>query len=100
MKVAVVGLGYVGVPVAAAVAATGASVVGVDIDPKKVEAVNAGRNPLRGREPGLLELLKAQVGAKRLRATTDATAIRSADVVVRASRRQSIPRPTIPCTAP
>ena len=82
MKVAVVGLGYVGVPVAAAVAATGASVVGVDIDPKKVEAVNAGRNPLRGREPGLPELLKAQVGAKRLRATTDATAIRSADVVV------------------
>jgi UDP-N-acetyl-D-mannosaminuronic acid dehydrogenase len=82
MKVAVVGLGYVGVPVAAAVAASGASVVGVDIDPKKVEAVNAGRNPLRGREPGLPDLLKAQVGKKRLRATTDASAIRNADVVV------------------
>ena len=82
MKVAVVGLGYVGVPVAAAVAATGASVVGVDIDPGKVEAINAGRNPLRGREPGLPGLLKDQVRAGRLHATTDPSAIGRADVVV------------------
>lgn len=82
MKVAVVGLGYVGVPVAAAVAATGASVVGVDIDPSKVEAINAGRNPLRGREPDLPELLAAQVRKGRIKATTDPSAIAGADVVV------------------
>src|SRR5688572_2236173 len=82
MKVAVVGLGYVGVPVAASVAATGASVVGVDIDSSKVEAINAGRNPLRGREPGLSDLVKAQVRRRRLRATTDPSAVAPADVVV------------------
>jgi len=82
VRAAVVGLGYVGVPVAASVAATGVSVVGVDIDPKKVEAINRGRNPLRGREPGLADLIRAQVDAKRLRATTDYAAISTADVIV------------------
>ncbi len=82
VKVAVIGLGYVGVPVAATVAATGSRVVGIDIDPKKVEAVNAGRNPLRGREPGLAELLKAQVSRGKLTATTDMAAAESADVAV------------------
>ena len=82
VRAAVVGLGYVGVPVAVSVAATGVAVVGVDIDPKKVDAINRGRNPLRGREPGLAELLRAQVDAKRLRATTEYAAISTADVVV------------------
>lgn len=81
VKVAVIGLGYVGVPLAAAVAATGASVVGVDIDPGKVEAVNAGRNPLRGREPGLAELLHEQVSKGRLRASLDPAAAAGAEVV-------------------
>ncbi len=81
VKVAVIGLGYVGVPLAAAVAATGATVVGVDIDPKKVEAVNAGRNPLRGTEPGLAALLKEQVSKRRLRASLDPADAANADVV-------------------
>ena len=82
MKVAVVGLGYVGVPVAAAVAATGASVVGIDIDPEKVRAINAGRNPLHGKEPGLSDLLKEAVAKGRLVATTEADRAAGADVVV------------------
>ncbi len=82
MKVAVVGLGYVGVPVAAAVAATGASVVGIDIDADKVRAVQAGRNPLRGKEPGLPELLKNVVAKGSLTATVDAGRVAGADVVV------------------
>jgi len=82
VRAAVVGLGYVGVPVAACVAATGVHVAGVDIDPRKVDAINRGRNPLRGREPGLADLLKAQVDAKRLEATTDYAAVASADVIV------------------
>ncbi len=82
VKAAVVGLGYVGVPVAASAAATGVPVVGIDIDPKKVEAINRGRNPLRGKEPGLAPLIKAQVASGRLRATTDIAAAGSADVVV------------------
>lgn len=81
MKVAVIGLGYVGVPLAAAVAATGAKVVGVDIDPRKVDAINAGRSPLKGREPGLAELVSAQSSKGRLRATLDTAEIAGADVV-------------------
>jgi UDP-N-acetyl-D-mannosaminuronic acid dehydrogenase len=81
VKVAVIGLGYVGVPLAAAVAATGATVVGVDIDPEKVESVNAGRSPLRGREPGVQDLLAEQVSKGRLRATLDPADAAGADVV-------------------
>ena len=82
VKVAVIGLGYVGVPVAASAAASGNSVVGIDIDSTKVEAINAGRNPLRGREPGLARLVQSQVRARRLRATTDFAAASRAAVVV------------------
>lgn len=81
MKVAVIGLGYVGVPLAAAVAATRASVVGIDIDAKKVAAVNAGRNPLRGHEPGLSDLLKQEVGNGRLHASLDPADAAGADVI-------------------
>src|SRR5947208_15874812 len=81
VKVAVIGLGYVGVPLAAAVAATGASVVGVDIDPGKVDAINVGQSPLRGHEPGLQSLLKEQVSKRRLRASLDSVDAANADVV-------------------
>ncbi len=82
MKVAIVGLGYVGVPVAASVAATGVDVVGIDIDPARVRAVNAGRNPLRGKEPGIHPLLQEGVSKGRLVASTDPAEIGDADVVV------------------
>ncbi len=81
VRVAVVGLGYVGVPLAATVAATGADVIGLDIDSKKVEAINAGKTPLRGREPGLAALLKLQVSKGRLRASLDPATAAKADVV-------------------
>ncbi|TLZ50455.1 MAG: nucleotide sugar dehydrogenase [Methanobacteriota archaeon] len=80
MKVAVVGLGYVGVPVAAALADVGVRVVGVDIDPAKVAAINAGRSPLAGREPELGGLVTKH-GGKRLTATTDYAACGTADAV-------------------
>jgi UDP-N-acetyl-D-mannosaminuronic acid dehydrogenase len=72
----------VGVPVAASVAATGARVVGIDIDEGKVAAINAGRNPLRGREPGLADLVRAQVARKRLAASSDMSDAETAQVVV------------------
>src|SRR2546425_10052891 len=53
MKVAVIGLGYVGIPVAALLASKGVRSVGIDIDRRKVEAVAAGRSPLEGDEAGL-----------------------------------------------
>src|SRR2546429_8374509 len=80
-KVGGIGLGYVGVPSGAVVAARGASVVGVDIDPGKVDAINVGQSPLRGHEPGLQSLLKEQVSKHRLRATLDPSDAANADVV-------------------
>ena len=81
MKVAVIGLGYVGVPVAAAFAEAGLRVVGIDIDEGKVHAINAGRSPLSGREPDLDRLLQKH-GGKRLSATTDYSAAKSANAVL------------------
>jgi GDP-mannose 6-dehydrogenase len=70
MKVSVFGLGYVGCVSAASLAADDHEVVGVDVNPDKVAAINAGRSPVV--EPGLDELLARGAAEGRLRATTDA----------------------------
>ena len=74
-RIAVVGLGYVGIPVAASFAAAGFDVVGVDQDPVRVDALSRGTLPLATTEPGLESLLKAAISAGRFRATTDEEAI-------------------------
>ena len=79
MKVSVFGLGYVGCVSAAAFADDGHEVVGVDVLPEKVAAVNAGRSPIV--EPGLEELLQRGVASGRLRATTcTEDAVRATDL--------------------
>ena len=79
MRVSVFGLGYVGCVSAAAFAADGHTVVGVDVNPDKVAAVNAGHSPIV--EPGLDELLARDAAEGRLRATTDtAAAVRDTEV--------------------
>ncbi len=42
--VAIIGLGYVGLPLAVAFAESGFPVVGIDVDPAKVDAINQGRS--------------------------------------------------------
>jgi len=80
-KLTVIGLGYVGLPTAVVFASKGFSVVGVDVDVKKVEAVNSGRCYLR--EPGLDSFLREVVSKGLLRATMDAVkAVRESDAVV------------------
>jgi len=69
MRVSIFGLGYVGCVSAASLADEGHEIVGVDVNPEKVGAINEGRSPIV--EPGLEELLKRGVAQKRLRATTD-----------------------------
>jgi UDP-N-acetyl-D-glucosamine dehydrogenase len=44
MKIAIVGLGYVGLPLSLQFARSGVNVTGLDIDPAKVEALNGGRS--------------------------------------------------------
>ncbi|HVO77448.1 MAG TPA: NAD(P)-binding domain-containing protein, partial [Methanomassiliicoccales archaeon] len=65
-RLAVVGLGYVGLPLACALADKGNAVIGVDIDAKRVKKINGGRSPMVGKEPGLDELLAKVVRDGRL----------------------------------
>lgn len=77
-SVAVIGLGKLGSPMAAAIAARGVSVVGMDLDPVKVEKVNRGEPPVQ--ETDLAEYIRR--GGKRLHATTDiAAAVARAGIV-------------------
>ncbi|MEW5988414.1 MAG: nucleotide sugar dehydrogenase [Chloroflexota bacterium] len=57
--IGVIGLGYVGLPVAGRLAQVGFRVIGVDVKAERVALINAGRNPIDGDEPGLAELLAA-----------------------------------------
>lgn len=82
MKVAVVGLGKIGLPLAAHFASKGHHVTGVDIQNGLVRLINDGIEPFPG-ETGLAELLQTVVSAGSLSATTDfGKAIPEADVVV------------------
>ena len=64
--VSVIGLGYIGLPTSALLAQNNFNVCGVDINPKIVDAVNAGNCPIE--EAGLPELLHEQVMSGRLKA--------------------------------
>ncbi|HEY9378421.1 MAG TPA: UDP-glucose/GDP-mannose dehydrogenase family protein [Jiangellaceae bacterium] len=68
MRLTVLGMGYLGVTHATALASLGYEVLGVDVDAAKVEELAAGRVPFF--EPGLQELLVEQVRAQRLSFTT------------------------------
>ncbi|MEM3399968.1 MAG: UDP-glucose/GDP-mannose dehydrogenase family protein [Candidatus Micrarchaeia archaeon] len=68
-RIGVVGTGYVGSVTAACFAELGNEVVCIDIDRKKVEAINEGKAVVY--EPGLDELVKRNVRAGRLSASTE-----------------------------
>ena len=85
MRIAVVALGKIGLPLAVQYADKGHEVIGVDVNPAVVEAVNAGTEPFPG-EAHLAEKLAAlspATGNGALRATTDyAEAVPDADAIV------------------
>ena len=70
MKIAVFGLGYVGMTTAACLARSGHDVIGVDVSEEKVAIVNAGNSPIT--EPGLDELIARAVRKGLLSATKNA----------------------------
>ncbi len=80
MKIGVVGTGYVGLVAAACFAENGNSVIGVDIDDAKIQALLKGQIPIY--EPGLAEIVVQNVAEGRLRFTTDITvAVKECDVL-------------------
>src|SRR4051812_29140200 len=80
--VGVIGLGYVGLTIATALAEAGFRVVGVDRKPERVDAINAGRCPIEGVEPDLPALVAKVTASKFLVAVTSYAPLAEADVVL------------------
>jgi UDP-N-acetyl-D-glucosamine dehydrogenase len=74
----VVGLGYVGLPLAVEIAHAGYRVLGFDVNAAVARAINAGRSHIRD-VPG--DRLKGFVDGGRIRATTDLSRLADADVI-------------------
>jgi UDPglucose 6-dehydrogenase len=78
MRIAVVGLGKLGAPLAAVLASKGHDVLGIDVNPETVRLLRDGRAPVE--EPGLQALLDTT--RERLDATTDLAAAADCDVTI------------------
>lgn len=80
LTVAVVGLGWMGLPTACLYAEAGAKVIGVDMNPKIVERISRGEPTID--EPGLAVMLKKAIRSGRFTATTDSEeAASNADIL-------------------
>jgi UDPglucose 6-dehydrogenase len=79
MRISIVGGGYVGLVSATCFADLGHSVILIDIDEDKVDAINCGKPPIY--EKCLMELLSSHVG-RDLRATTDYGSLVSSDLTL------------------
>ncbi|MGD2201435.1 MAG: nucleotide sugar dehydrogenase [Candidatus Bathyarchaeota archaeon] len=87
MEIVVVGMGYVGIPVAALFAdVEGMNVTGVQRRSKrsgwKIDRLNQGRSPIEGDEPGLAELIERVVRKGSFRATDDTSVYGRADAIL------------------
>jgi len=74
-KIAVIGLGYVGLPVAVAFARSGAAVVGFDVDPNRIDELRVGVDRTR-------EVEKSELSHPTLTYTDDAAALAQADFYI------------------
>ena len=79
MKIAVIGLGYVGLPLSSLLAVKN-DVVGFDVDSGKIESIRKGNIPIR--EPDLEKYLKSAISSGKLKLTADPSEIRDADVKI------------------
>lgn len=81
-QIAVVGLGKIGLPIAAYFATNGCEVVGIDIDQHAVSVINSGEVPFPG-EPELPSMLKKVVSEGNFRATADySDGLRKAEIIL------------------
>lgn len=74
----VIGTGYLGATHAACMSSLGSTVIGIDTDSEKIAELSCGKLPFY--EPGLEELLQAELASGRLTFTTDFSAASGADV--------------------
>src|SRR5437764_586228 len=79
MKLAIIGLGYVGLPLSLQFARSGVNVVGLDIDPAKVEALNRGQSYIRHiSEKAVADALKSGTFS----AASDFSRIKEVDAII------------------
>ena len=79
MNISIFGLGYVGAVSLACLARDGHSVVGVDIDPVKLDLIRSGKTPVV--EEGMVDLMRDAVASGRVGVTSDAAeAVHASDV--------------------
>ncbi|NDA81981.1 MAG: UDP-glucose/GDP-mannose dehydrogenase family protein [Actinobacteria bacterium] len=78
MKLSVIGTGYLGATHAAAMSSLGFEVIGIDVDPAKIELLRGGKVPFF--EPGLEELLVQEVNSGRLRFSTNFADAKDCDI--------------------
>jgi len=79
MKIAIVGLGYVGLPLSLQFARSEIQVLGLDTDPVKVESLNAGRSYIKHIES---TALAEQVKAGRFSATGDFSRVKEVEAII------------------
>jgi len=79
MMISVIGLGYVGLPLAIQFARADVSVLGIDIDPNKVELINLGQSYIRHIAP---EAILGMVSTRKLCATTDFSRVKEVGAVI------------------
>jgi UDP-N-acetyl-D-glucosamine dehydrogenase len=78
-RVGVIGLGYVGLPLACEFVRAGFAVTGIDSDPSKVQGVNEGRSHVQDISDATLS---GRIGPRGLTATADPEALRACDAVI------------------
>ena len=78
-KIAVVGLGYVGLPLSLQFARSGVSVLGLDLDSKKVDSINKGKTYLKHFSS---ESIAEQVKEGRFEATTNSSRISEVEAIL------------------
>jgi len=79
MTVAIIGLGYVGLPLSLQFARSGVRVLGLDIDPKKVARLNHGRSYIQHIPDAAI---REQTKAGRFSASTDFSRVRRCDAII------------------
>ena len=79
MKIAIVGQGYVGLPLSLQFARSGVSVIGLDVDPAKVEALSAGQSYIKHIGSAAIQ---EQRDAGRFEASRDLSRVREVEAII------------------
>jgi UDP-N-acetyl-D-glucosamine dehydrogenase len=79
MKIAAVGLGYVGLPLSLQFARSCVSVLGLDVDAKKVQLLNSGQSYIKHTEQSAIAEL---VGSGKFSASTEFSRVKEAEAVI------------------